>query len=91
MKNNYSRKCIVTNEIVLIDKLLRFVKTKENHIFFDKNKEIKGRGSYVKNDLQIVELLFEKKLLNRAFKQNITKEVYEKLKKEIEEYYGEKN
>lgn len=90
MKNNksYSRKCIFTGEILEIDKLLRFTKNKSNIVIFDKNKNLQGRGSYLKNDFEIVTKALDKKSFNRSFKMNISKENYEELRKEVILFYG---
>ena len=82
----YTRKCIVTNQILPVDQLIRFVKTKDGLIKVEKKTILLGRGAYCLNNLESINELFKKKLLNRSFKTNISNEVYEKLKKEVEDY-----
>ncbi|MBN3535032.1 YlxR family protein [Mycoplasma procyoni] len=87
---SHSRKCIVTNSILPIEQLLRFVLDKEtNTILVDFDNKIQGRGAYVINSKETIQIAFSKKHLNRSFRMNVTKENYEKLTKEIEEH-GEK-
>ncbi|MGZ9413192.1 YlxR family protein [Mycoplasma sp. CB776] len=88
MNNDYSRKCIFSNNIIPITKLMRFTKTKENTVIIDKNKNLQGRGAYIENVKESILKAFEKKLLNKSFKMNITKENYDQLRKEIELIYG---
>ena len=82
----YTRKCIVTNQILPVDQLIRFVKTKDGLIKIEKKTKLLGRGAYCLNNLESINELFKKKLLNRSFKTNISNEVYEKLKKEVQNY-----
>lgn len=81
----YNRKCIVTGQILPVNELIKFVLLKDGTIILDKDKKIKGRGAYCKNDFQTVSILFEKRLLNRSFKKNISINTYEQLRKEIED------
>lgn len=82
----YSRKCIVTNQILSVDKLIRFVKTKDGLIKIEKKTKLLGRGAYCLNNIESINELFKKKLLNRSFKTNISNDVYQELKKEVEDY-----
>lgn len=86
----YSRKCIVTSEIVPINNLIRFVLLKNGEIKLQKESKIYGRGAYCKNDNEIINILFERKLLNKSFKTNINPIVYKELRKEVEEYVQNK-
>ncbi|TPE57749.1 YlxR family protein [[Mycoplasma] falconis] len=79
----YSRKSIVDGQIYPINQLLRFTKNKLGQIQFDPELKLPGRGAYVLNNEEQIEILFKKKLLNRAFRQNIDIEIYESLKEEV--------
>lgn len=83
MKNNQpiSRKCIVTNKVKPLDQLIRIVKTKDNRFLI--SNDAKGRGAYVSKILPAKELLIKKRLLNRSFKTDVPKEIYEKLEQMI--------
>lgn len=78
------RKCIVTNEILPVDQLVRFVLQKNGKIFLQKDKKIQGRGAYCKKDKEIIEIMFNKRILNRSFKFNISNVVYDELRKEVD-------
>lgn len=82
----YSRKCIVTSEVVPVNKLIRFVLLKDGTIVLEKESRIYGRGAYCKNDVNIINILFERKLLNKSFKTNISSTTYKMLWMEVEEY-----
>ncbi|MGL4183749.1 MAG: YlxR family protein [Metamycoplasmataceae bacterium] len=85
MKIINNRKCIITNQILPKDKMVRFVKTKSNEFYFDFKNEIKGKGAYMINDKnQIIEAL-NKRILNRSFKQKIELAIYKKLIEEVNE------
>lgn len=86
----FSRKCIVTNKIVPVNQLIRFVLLKNGVIMFEKDEKILGRGAYCLKNIETIELLFKKKSLNKAFKKNIPQETYNALRKEVEEYVKKK-
>ncbi|RMA77574.1 hypothetical protein JN00_0425 [Metamycoplasma subdolum] len=77
------RKSISNNTKYTLDKLIRFVKQKDGKILFDIDQKLGGRGAYCLNDEENIEILFRKKLLNKAFKQNISQEVYDNLRNEV--------
>ncbi|AZG68420.1 YlxR family protein [Mycoplasma struthionis] len=87
---NYSRKSISDNKIYEISKLVRFVKNKQGEISFDENKNKPGRGAYCLASQDQLDILFNKKLLHKAFRQNIAPEVYEKLRNEVELWLNKK-
>lgn len=89
MNNKITRKCIVTNLIKPTSELYRFTKY-QNNITFDPLHKAPGRGAYVSKNETELEILFTRKLLNRAFRSNISNEVYNKLKEDVRQY-GEKN
>lgn len=76
---NKIRTCIVTNKKLVKNKLIRIVKTKDNNFLIDENQKILGRGSYILNDKIVISELISKRALNRAFKTNVPKGVYDKL------------
>jgi predicted RNA-binding protein YlxR (DUF448 family) len=79
------RKCIGCNESKTKKELLRVVKTKEDEVFIDFTGKSNGRGSYICQNIECLEKAFKKDSLSRAFKMKVDKELYEKLKKEIED------
>ncbi len=81
--NDIFRKCIVTNKITNINKMIRIVRDKNNKIFLENDVHIQGRGAYIINDFTIIINVLEKKILNKTFKTNISNDVYNELKKEV--------
>jgi hypothetical protein len=90
-KKEILRKCIVTNRVIDVNEMIRVVKDKEDNIFLDYNKHIQGRGAYITNEFKLIIQALERKMLNRAFKANISKDVYDKLKQEAIKYEENKN
>ncbi|WP_373590112.1 YlxR family protein [Metamycoplasma equirhinis] len=87
----YLRKSIVDSQLYEINNLLRFVKNKDGVISFDSTKTKPGRGAYCLNSQDQIEILFKKRLLDRAFKQNISIEIYNSMKAEVEKWIKEIN
>ncbi|MGL5521967.1 MAG: YlxR family protein [Metamycoplasmataceae bacterium] len=85
MKIINNRKCIITNQILPKEKLVRFVKTKSNEFYLDFKNEIKGKGAYMINDKNIIIEALNKRILNRSFKQKIELAIYKKLIEEVNE------
>lgn len=81
-----TRKCIVTGKIVPTNELIRFVLLKDQTIVLQKDQKILGRGAYCLNQEEVINELFKRKILNKSFKRNILTEVYENLRKEVDEY-----
>lgn len=79
MKKEVIRTCIVTNEKLPKNQLLRIVKTKDEQYFIDKEQKIQGRGCYVIATNENIETLVKKKLLNRTLRTNVDKKVYDLL------------
>ena len=73
------RMCCVCRQMKPKDQLIRVVKNKENEIFIDKTKKADGRGAYVCNELECLNKLKKIKGLNKAFKGNVSEEIYEEL------------
>ena len=86
MKELPKRKCIGCNEIKPKKELVRIVKNKEGQIFIDKTGKANGRGAYICKDSECLKKAIKTKALNRAFKVEVSDEVYEKLLAELESY-----
>lgn len=78
------RKCIACNERSDKKALVRIVRNKDNEIFFDPTLKANGRGAYICKEMACLEKAIKTKALNRAFKTEISQEVYENLKLELE-------
>ncbi len=78
------RMCIVCRGQSDKKQLLRVVKNKDGEIFVDVTGKANGRGAYVCKDRACYEKLCKQKSLNRAFKCNVSDEVYKKIGECIE-------
>lgn len=61
--NNIKRMCIVTREVVEVEKLIRFALLSDR-VLIDEDKTIKSRGAYIKNDKEVINELIQKKRIN---------------------------
>ncbi len=73
------RTCIVTKEALPKKELLRIVKTPEGNFILDFTGKLNGRGAYIKDSEEVMKMCVKTKALNRAFKENISQEIYNKL------------
>lgn len=84
IENNVQRTCVVTKKVFLVKQLIRFnFNRKTKDITVDFQKVLKGRGAYVLNRFHEIEMLFEKRLLNRSFHTKFDNKTYEKLREEV--------
>jgi len=78
------RTCVVCRNETFKRELVRIVRSKEGEISVDFTGKKSGRGAYVCKCKECVQKLITGKLLNRAFKMEVTQEVYQNLTKELE-------
>lgn len=78
------RRCIGCFEMKEKKMLIRIVKAGENEIKIDKTGKKEGRGAYVCPNIACLKKACKSKGLERSFKCAIPKEIYEKLRKELE-------
>lgn len=78
------RKCIGCQEQKTKKELIRVVKNSEDEVFIDFTGKANGRGAYICHSAECLEKAYKKDGLSRAFQMKIDKEIYEKLKKELE-------
>ena len=78
------RKCISCSDRDVKKDLIRIVKNKDGEILIDVTYKANGRGAYICKDKECLEKAIKSKALNRAFKTEISQEIYEKLKMELE-------
>ncbi|MCM1309218.1 MAG: YlxR family protein [Butyrivibrio sp.] len=64
--------------------LIRVIKTPENEILLDETGKKNGRGAYICKAAECLNRAIKSKGLERSFKMQIPKEVYEELQKEME-------
>lgn len=79
-----TRMCIVCRNRFPKHDLVRIVKSKNGILKVDKKQKLDGRGCYLCGSEECMKKLIKSRSLNRTFKQDIPVEVYENIKKEIE-------
>ncbi|WP_199534113.1 RNase P modulator RnpM [Romboutsia weinsteinii] len=80
------RKCIVCQERDSKKGLIRIVKNKEGEISLDPTGKANGRGAYICKSSECLKKAIKTKALNRAFKIEVSDEVYENLLTQLEAY-----
>ena len=85
MKNKkiVMRTCSVTKEKLPKGELLRVVRTPEGNVVVDTTGKVNGRGAYIKKDLEVLEKAKKSRVLSRQLEVEISEEVYESIKEEI--------
>lgn len=77
------RKCIGCNEMFPKKELIRVVHTPEDTFVIDAGGKKNGRGAYLCANESCLEKAVKTKAVNRSFGMNVPEEVYESLKKEL--------
>ena len=77
------RTCIACRQMKDKKLLIRVVKNQDGEIFIDKTGKTNGRGAYVCNSAECFKKLEKSRGLNRAFKGEVSAEVYKKLGEQI--------
>ena len=78
------RSCIVTREKLPKQELLRIVRTTDNTVVADVSGKINGRGAYIKKDIEVLNKAIKNKILERQLETTISNDVYEEIRKIIE-------
>lgn len=78
------RSCVVTREKLPKQELLRIVRTTDGSVVADVSGKINGRGAYIKRDIAVLEKAKKGKILERQLETTISDEVYEEIRKIIE-------
>ena len=84
LKKQPQRTCIVCKSENAKKELVRIVKTKEGEISVDLTGKKSGRGAYVCRDKACYGRLFKEKVLHRAFKINVSDEIYTAVEGELD-------
>lgn len=79
------RQCVGCGERKGKKELLRIVCSAEGAIGFDLTGKKNGRGAYICSNAVCLEQARKKKALERALKTEVTQQIYDALKKELEE------
>lgn len=77
------RKCIGCNEMYPKKELIRIVNTPEDDVVLDMTGRKNGRGAYLCRNIGCLEAAIKTKAINRAFKKNISEDVYSKMLEEL--------
>ncbi|MBQ7452942.1 MAG: YlxR family protein [Clostridia bacterium] len=81
-KKEPQRTCIACREMKDKKDLIRIVKNPDG-VSVDRTGKASGRGAYICNSVECLNKCVKSRALNRAFKENVPNEVYEKLKEEF--------
>ena len=76
MTEKKQRTCIACRQIKNQDEMLRISKQQDK---IEINAKSCGRGAYICKNKDCINLTIKKHLLNRAFKCNLSQEIYERL------------
>ena len=79
------RSCVVTNERLPKQELLRIVKTPEGEVKPDLTGKLNGRGSYIKKDEATLDKAIKSKALERHLECKIEDSVYEEIRNIVKE------
>ena len=78
------RSCVVTREKLPKQELLRIVRTTDGLVVADISGKVNGRGAYIKKDVAVLEKAKKSKILERQLETTISDNVYEEIRKIIE-------
>lgn len=74
--------CIVCKEMLPKGEMIRVVKDPQGEFFIDPQGKKSGRGAYICKSEKCIGKCIKTKAVNRNFKTNIDKELYEKIEDE---------
>ena len=83
------RQCIGCQEMKSKKEMIRVIKTPEDEICIDATGRKNGRGAYICPKSECLQKAIKNRGLERSLKMNIPAEIYESLKKEIEQIEAE--
>ncbi len=79
------RTCVVSNERFPKSELLRIVKTPDGEIKVDLTGKLNGHGAYIKKDEKVLDMAIKTKALSRHLECEINDEVYDEIRRIINE------
>lgn len=85
MKKLPQRTCIGCNAQKDKKDLIRIVKNKQGEICLDKTGKLPGRGAYICDNAECLEIAIKSKRLEKSFEMKIEDNIYEELRKRIKE------
>ena len=77
------RKCVGCGEMKPKKELMRILKTESGEFLVDAQGKKNGRGAYICRSVECFRKAVKSRGLERSFKQEIPREVYERLEKEM--------
>jgi len=77
------RKCVITNERLPKNELLRVVRNQENVAQVDLTGKVNGRGAYIKKDIKVLELAKKTKKLERHLEISVDEKIYQEIEQII--------
>lgn len=75
-KNKPVRTCVCCRREFFKSELLRIVRTPSGEFIVDKSGKADGRGAYICGDKNCLKKLKKSKMLNRAFRAEVSESVY---------------
>jgi len=85
MKKTPMRKCIGCQEMKNKKEMIRILKTTDDEVVLDTTGKKNGRGAYLCLSKECLNQAIKSKALPRSLKMPIPQEVYDSLKKELDE------
>jgi predicted RNA-binding protein YlxR (DUF448 family) len=82
------RKCIGCQEMKPKRELLRIVKSVDNVIHIDETGKMPGRGAYVCRGMECYQKALKGKRIQKAFQVPVSKDLYNEIKKYMEDVNG---
>ena len=79
MKKIPMRKCLATGVSFPKKELLRIVRTPEGEVKVDETGKLNGKGAYISTSIEALNILRNKKLLNRALEVEVNEDVYKEI------------
>ena len=83
------RQCIGCGEMKSKKEMVRILKTENEGIILDSTGRKNGRGAYLCPSAQCLQKAVKNRGLDRSFKQQVPREVYETREKEMEQLVGQ--
>lgn len=83
MKKIPIRTCIGCGAEKPKKELIRIVKTAEDAFFLDETGRMNGRGAYICRDPECIRRAWKTRGLDRSFRQPVSREIYDRLEKEM--------
>lgn len=77
------RKCVITQEMLPKNDLIRVVRTPEGDVVIDTTGKLNGRGAYLSKDVEVIRLAEKKRTLDHHLKVKTSETLYEQLEQAV--------